>query len=297
LRQNEAWANAVLTGSSDHAVGSLDARGIVCGWHSGVGRVLGFARDGVLGRPYSIFYPDGAITPDRLLDRLHEADRNGWSLDEGWRVGADGARFWGSVMIVPIGAEPAREPTYSLVIRDITEQRESSELRRLASASDHLTGIANRRTFFEAAALEFERRNRMPRPLSLILFDLDHFKRINDTHGHAAGDAVLRHFASLLTATFRQIDVVARVGGEEFAVLLPSTDLDAAQASANRLRQAFAEVSIEVDGLRIPCTVSGGVATVDDRTDDIEALMKHADRALYAAKGAGRNRIERQSDD
>jgi diguanylate cyclase (GGDEF)-like protein/PAS domain S-box-containing protein len=305
LRQNEAWLNAIFTGVTDYALISLDTRGCIDDWNPSIGRVTGFAREAALGRPYSIFYPDDAITPDHLLDRLREADANGWSLDDGWRIKADGSRFWGSALIAPLRERedphaPAHagrlgdgdEPAYCLVMRDISDKREARELQRQATDCDHLTGIANRRAFFEAAELELARSKHSPRPLSMILFDADHFKRVNDCHGHPAGDAVLRHLAALLTATFRQVDVVARVGGEEFAVLLPSTGPHGATVMANRLRQAVESQSVEVDGVKIRYTVSGGVATLDASIDGLDALMKRADQALYAAKAAGRNRIE-----
>ncbi|WP_394788088.1 diguanylate cyclase [Rhodoferax sp.] len=303
LKQNEAWFNAILTGITDYALVSLDAQGCVVEWNASIGRVTGFSADAVLGQPFSIFYPADAITPDRLRDRLREADDNGWSLDDGWRIKADGQRFWGSAMVAPLrertelsasATAPAPhpgEPAYCLVIRDISDKREANERLRQATACDHLTGIANRRAFFEAANLELERASRSPRQTSLILFDVDFFKQVNDSYGHPAGDAVLRQLATLLTATFRQVDVVARVGGEEFAVLLPSTSLEAATAVANRLREAVAAQTVQVDGTAIHYTLSGGVATLSDPANGLDALMKQADRALYAAKAAGRNRI------
>jgi diguanylate cyclase (GGDEF)-like protein len=252
----------------------------------------------VLGRPYSVFYPEGAITADRLADRLREADDNGWSLDEGWRVRGDGSRYWGSTMIVPLrgrgtGTTKAAPgaPAYSLLMRDTTDQRESFEQQRRASVRDELTGLCNRRSFLDAAELELARWRRSPRPLSVVMFDADHFKAINDTHGHATGDAVLRRLAELFARTFRQIDVSARIGGEEFAVLLPSTDIHAAELVANRLRLAVMEAPIMVDGVAIACTVSGGVATMDTEVTSVADLLERADRALYAAKAAGRNRI------
>ncbi len=302
LRHNEAWFNAILTGVSDYALVSLDADGRIDSWNPSIGRVTGFEADALVGQPYSIFYPDGSTTPDRVLDRLREAEQNGWSLDDGWRVRADGTRFWGSAMIAPLhdckakiegelGGALAEESAFCLVIRDITEKREASENHRRATACDHLTGIANRRTFFEAAELELERAKCSPRPVSIIVFDVDFFKRVNDTHGHPAGDAVLCHIATVMSTTFRQLDVVARVGGEEFAVLLPSTGLVGAETVANRLREAIALHPIDAGGVLVPCTVSGGVATMDEQTSGLDALMKRADAALYEAKAGGRNRV------
>ncbi len=307
LRQNDAWLNAILTGITDYALVRLNKEGCMDDWNPSIARITGFTRDAIVGRPYSIFYPSGSTTPDRLLDRLREADEGGWSLDEGWRVKADGSRFWGSAMISQLRERPdvdcpvhdnaggtatPDETAYCLIIRDITDKREAHEIERKAVSCDHLTGIANRRTFFEAAELELARARRSPRELSLVLFDADLFKHINDTHGHPAGDAVLRHLAALLTATFREVDVVARVGGEEFAVLLPSTGLRSAATVAERLRLAVASQPVDVDGVPIHYSVSAGVATSNDNSMDLDTLMKRADAALYAAKGAGRNRIE-----
>lgn len=303
LKQNEAWFNAILTGITDYALVSLDAQGCVVEWNASIGRVTGFSADAVVGQPFSIFYPVDAITPDQLRDRLREADDNGWSLDDGWRIKADGQQFWGSALVAPLrersgvwggSAVPvpySGEPAYCLVVRDISDKRQANDRLRQATACDQLTGIANRRAFFEAANLELERASRSPRQISLILFDVDFFKQVNDRYGHSAGDAVLRQLATLLTATFRQVDVVARVGGEEFAVLLPSTSLEAATAVANRLREAVAVHTLQMDGAEIRYTLSGGVATLNDPADGLDALMKQADKALYAAKAGGRNLI------
>ena len=129
-------------------------------------------------------------------------------------------------------------------------------------------------------------------PLSIAMADLDHFKTLNDTWGHMAGDAVLRHLAAALSSTFREVDVVARVGGEEFAVLLPSTDLAAAAAVANRLRILVETTAVMVDGEPIRYTVSAGVAAMDDSLTGLDGLMKRADQALYTAKARGRNRVD-----
>jgi diguanylate cyclase (GGDEF)-like protein len=297
LRQNEAWLGTLLTSITDYALVGLDGAGRVSAWNATIARVTGHG-EAVVGQPYSVFYPPGATTPHHTQDRLREADENGWSLDEGPRVRADGTGFWASAMISPLPdrdpdlAEPG-EPAYCLVLRDVGDKREAIDARRKSLFSDHLTGVANRRAFFEAAELELNRNRRVPRPTALVLVDADHFKRINDRHGHAGGDAVLRHLGQLLSATFRQVDVVARVGGEEFAVLLPSSSLDAAVAVAERLRELVASRPVAYDGALIACTISAGVAVCDGEALGLDTLMKRADRALYAAKAAGRDRVER----
>jgi diguanylate cyclase (GGDEF)-like protein len=179
-----------------------------------------------------------------------------------------------------------------MVVRDISDKRDAIETRRKSAFCDHLTGVANRRAFFEAAELELQRNRRTPRPTALILIDADHFKQVNDRHGHPGGDAALRQLGLLLSATFRQVDVVARVGGEEFAVLLPSSTLEGAAAVAERLRRLVAAQPVCFDGASIALTVSAGVAASDGEQIDLDTLMKRADQALYAAKAGGRNRIE-----
>lgn len=296
LRQNDAWLNALLTSITDYALVGLDQQGRVSAWNDTIGRVTGHA-EAVVGSPYSVFYPADATTAEQVHDRLREADQNGWHLDEGPRLRADGSQFWGSAIISPL---PDRDPlldepdapAYCMVLRDISDKREAIERRRKAVFTDHLTGVANRRAFFEAAELELTRNRRQPRPTALILLDADHFKRINDRHGHPGGDAVLRQLGQLLIATFRQVDVVARVGGEEFAVLLPSCELEGALAVAERLRAQVARHPVGFDGADIDYTISAGVAACDGEALALDTLMQRADQALYAAKAAGRNRVQ-----
>ena len=294
LRQSQAWINTIVTGLTDYALLTLDHQGQARDWNASVERVTGRDSDTTLGQPYSVFYPVDALDATGVIDRLHEADRSGWSLDEGWRQRADGSRFWGSCLIAPLHAADEvlpEERAYSLVIRDVSDRREATEALRRAVACDHLTGLANRRTLFEACELELQRWRRAPRPLSLVLIDADHFKRINDNFGHATGDAVLRHLAAGLSATFRAMDVVARLGGEEFVVLLPGCAEAAAAALAQRLCDSIAAQAVVVDGVSVRYTVSVGVATMAADVDSVEALIERADRAMYAAKAAGRNRI------
>lgn len=301
LRQSDAWLNAILTGISDYALVSLDRGGRINEWNDSIGRVTGFGASAALNQPYSLFDVAGSTTAERLADRLREADANGWSLDEGWRVKADGSRFWGSAMIAPLpdrdvpvpqpGLQDESESAYCLVMRDISDKHEASEKYRQAMDCDYLTGIANRRAFFEAFDRELERSRRLPRPVVLLLLDADHFKAINDRHGHPAGDAVLVHLATSLVAAFRPSDLVARIGGEEFAVLLPSTSVAVAHELAVRFCQRLASAAVQVDGAAIACTVSGGMALADDGAQSLDLLLKRADQALHDAKTQGRNRI------
>lgn len=296
LRQSQAWINTIVTGLVDYALVPLDECGRLQSWNASIGRVTGFEHDEVVGQDYSLFYPPDSMSADRVLDRLHEADKSGWSLDEGWRMHSDGTRYWGSCLIAPLHAPEetqSEDRAYSLIIRDVSDRREATEALRRSVSCDHLTGLANRRAFFDGAELELQRWKRAPRPLSVVMIDADHFKRINDMHGHAAGDAVLRHLAAGMSATFRAIDIVARLGGEEFVALLPGTTVEGAEAVALRLCRSIAAQSVEVDGTPIRYTVSMGIATMEDGVEDINALIRRADVAMYAAKSNGRNRVER----
>lgn len=162
------------------------------------------------------------------------------------------------------------------------------EVQRLASI-DELTGIHNRRSLFELAERELQRARRFGHPLSAVMLDIDHFKRVNDSYGHIAGDQVLRAVAQHCREAIREVDTLGRYGGEEFVIVLPETELVGARATAERVRCRILDTEIATDQGRVAITLSLGVATLD-QTDDLDALLKRADQALYGAKQAGRNR-------
>ena len=164
------------------------------------------------------------------------------------------------------------------------------ELVRLA-ATDVLTGLPKRRYFVEAANLEVERVRRFGTAASLVMIDLDHFKAVNDTYGHAVGDEALRFLTQMCKKHLRQIDVIARIGGEEFAVLLPGTNETGAMAVAEKLRQAVYETPVKSGEIQFNITASFGVAEVCAGDTGIDECLSRADAALYAAKHAGRNRV------
>lgn len=158
--------------------------------------------------------------------------------------------------------------------------------------TDELTDLANRRSFFELAELIHEQAKRHRQPYSVVMLDVDHFKPINDTHGHNVGDAVLRVIGDTLGRTIRACDVVGRLGGEEFGVLLPQTQLDGAEQLAERLRLAAAEIAVPLETEEIRLTVSVGVAQWPGDGVTFDDVLSRADAALYRAKQAGRNRVE-----
>jgi len=172
----------------------------------------------------------------------------------------------------------------------IQNARLFADVQRLA-ITDPLTGLDNRRHFFEIAGREFARARRYSHPLSAIMLDIDHFKQVNDTYGHAAGDQVLRNVALVLQEISRDADIIARYGGEEFVILLPETELPYAKVVAERMRQEISRTSTETERGTVSLTISLGVAVLDEDCADLDALLERADQALYAAKQAGRNRV------
>jgi len=160
-----------------------------------------------------------------------------------------------------------------------------------AARRDLLTEALTRRAMEEMAADELARSRRHGLPLSLLLLDIDHFKLVNDQYGHAAGDTALRQFAAAVRRCLRREDVFGRLGGEEFCALLPSTALEGAAQLAERIRQSVANLAVEAGGNRLSLKVSIGVASLGEHGGSWDELVNQADRAMYAAKRAGRNRV------
>ena len=173
------------------------------------------------------------------------------------------------------------------ITREKTEQRLSQQ-----AHTDPLTQLPNRAHLQSRFDLERLRHQRQGNPLSLVLLDLDFFKRINDTHGHAAGDKVLQYFANLMRTAVRQTDLIARLGGEEFCLLLPDTNADQAFLVAEKIRHRLARAAVDIEGAPVTLTVSGGIAQLGADGDSLDVLTRNADDKLYKAKATGRNRIE-----
>jgi diguanylate cyclase (GGDEF)-like protein len=171
------------------------------------------------------------------------------------------------------------------------ELRIANETAERLARTDELTGMKNRRAFYELAQQAFEQAERYDRPLTLISLDIDHFKKINDTWGHSAGDAALRAMARVIVNSSRMTDIAGRIGGEEFAILLPETTAEAATVEAERLRRETAETVVVHNDAEIRFTCSIGVASRDAVVASLDMLMARADGALYEAKESGRNRV------
>ncbi len=199
------------------------------------------------------------------------------------------------IVIKPIDSEEllARVKTQVRKKRYLDALRARLDQSMELAVTDQLTGLHNRRYMRVQLESFVKRANMGGQPVSVLLCDIDHFKKINDIHGHAAGDDVLREFGRRLRENIRPMDVACRYGGEEFVVIMPETSQALAQAAGERIRQIMAETTFSISrGDELKVTMSGGVSTVVPAEDTMDALLKRADDALYRAKSAGRNKVE-----
>ena len=274
-----------------------------CGYHSldQEGRIvrmnqtelewLGRSLDEVLGRPYTEFLT--GQSQQIFRERFPEFARDGHIKDLEMEL----IKGTGSPMPILISATAIRDAQGNFLasrttVFDNTEQKmNEAQLERLAR-TDVLTSLSNRRHFYERAQQEVARAKRSGKAFSLMLLDVDFFKKINDQYGHAGGDKVLRRLSRVLTELLREVDTPARLGGEEFVVLMPETPLEGARLVAERVRARMEAIVVELsDGRQIRFTVSIGLSQWADGEEDIDVPLHRADEALYRAKAGGRNQV------
>ncbi|WP_242140262.1 sensor domain-containing diguanylate cyclase [Sphingomonas sp. TREG-RG-20F-R18-01] len=293
LKQTETWFGSLISGVNDYAVLSLTPEGIIDGVNAAFARQTGRRIEDVAGQALdAILNTDTASGTLSLSDQLRLAERDGWYLDESWQQRRTGERYWCQrLFAVRPAGERGACGGYFVVLRDVArDESDTSDLRRMLLC-DHLTGAANRTHFLQAFEREQRRWRQDRQPLSLILLDVDHFKAVNDTYGHPTGDVVLKQLTQVCSAMLRPADLFARLGGEEFAVLLPNTPLDEAARIADRLRQSVEAMVVTADAGPLRITASFGCVTASDACSSVEGLIGLGDTQLYAAKHAGRNRV------
>lgn len=279
-----------ITNAAQDAVMMIDSAGRVTYWNPAAEHMFGFAEAEVVGKDLH-----DLIVPERYLERAHAGFSRFAASGEGPAVGRtttlrakhrSGDEF---PVDVSLSAIKLRGQWNAVgIVRNATERVQTEERLKQLATTDALTGICNRRHFDEVLASEINRAARFSSPLSLILFDIDHFKRVNDTFGHQAGDRVLTQLAVTVGNSIRTVDLFARWGGEEFVVMLPGSDLDAGRLLAEKLRMALEKQPFSDVG---QVTCSFGVAEYAPG-DNADALIKKVDRCLYHAKASGRNRVE-----
>lgn len=252
--------------------------------------VVGTTREDVIGRSVFDVYP--AAMAELANKRDLEVIGSVKSITEETVVTKGSAqRVFLDVKFPLFDQDGAVRGTAGIAI-EITELKRLQEALTVMANTDVLTGLANRRCFIEKLAHEFSRGQRYANPLAVMCFDLDHFKAINDRHGHAMGDMALKGVAEVFRKALRSLDVAGRLGGEEFAIFMPETDAAEAVEVSERLRDAIAKMDLRTPGGDpLAITVSVGVSCVQGDDADHEAVLARADAALYKAKSEGRNRV------
>lgn len=286
LRESEARLRALLC-SLDELVFELDRDGVYLGVWTARNELLVAPRGELLGR--SVRQMLGDELGSAMITAIRRALSTGTSEIMEYSLDVPSGAKWFQGRITPIAGR--REPqTVCLLVRDITETRLAEQARdraearlRHAATHDELTGLLNRSQVCEDLRKALTRRRQADAGFALLVLDVDHFKEINDTFGHPAGDAVLQEVARRLTLATRMGDSLGRLGGDEFAVVLPNTNEDQAKSVAKRVA-AFLKDSVEIRDARVRVTISTGVALCPRDGTDSESLIRHADVAMYAAK-------------
>jgi len=293
--ENLLQYNALLLDTAANGICGIDKNGCITFINRTALAMHGFQSEEAIGKkPHELFYryaPDGRPNPTKSKLFIQTIEDGKPREAEEWLFRRDGSCFPAKIVVTPI-FEQGQTNGAVIVFHDITEQRNRQEALLRLATTDSLTGVSNRRHFLDQLDAELARQRRHGGQASILMTDLDFFKRINDEHGHSTGDAVLSHFVHIVRETVRRSDIVGRLGGEEFAILLPGDGTKGARELAERLRRSFESNPTKVGDVYIECTVSIGISNLraDDTTAD--APLRRADEALYAAKAAGRNRTE-----
>lgn len=287
-----AQLRAVDHGLRDYALYMVDGDGIVLSWSESSERVHQCAAASIVGQSMSVLAPEDAGGISHVRDLLDAAVQNGWSEEEGFRLRRDGTPFWATTVVAVLESSGGQR-RFQVITRDLSERRRLEELVRdgVGTSTDDLTGVATRRGFYDVAATEIARARRYDQPLTVLLVDPDRFRDLNDAHGTAFGDECLRAIAWVCRQESRTTDVIGRVGGEEFAVLLPSTELSGGLVLAERIRERMQRHVFPGAYSGVRCTLSVGVAELQERAASVDALLAMAETAVLRAKQAGRNLV------
>jgi len=293
LRETEHATRELLgyvVESSDDAIVTKSETGMITSWNRAAERLYGYAAAEVIGRNVSMIEP-----PDRkgeqaaILRRVFGDETVGQLETE--RVRKDGSTITVSLTISPVRDTDDKIVSVAVIARDITEQKRDEDRLRHLAEHDQLTGLVNRRRFDQELKRELAKAGRYHSHSAVLSVDIDNFKAINDSAGHAAGDAVLTEVADVLASRFRSTDVVARLGGDEFGVLVTAVGIEEARAAADDLLGTIRARPAMYGGMPFRITASIGVTAF--QSDDVTAseVLVNADLAMYAAKAAGRDRV------
>jgi diguanylate cyclase (GGDEF)-like protein/PAS domain S-box-containing protein len=293
LRQADTWFATLMDNVDEYAALAISANGRITSVNACFTRQTGYDSIAAIGRNLAdVLDADQSGGDLRLDEQVEIAGRDGWHLQEGWQQRLNGERYWCQRLVVARFDYDAPSPSgFSIILRDVPRRDEAvDDMRRLLTC-DHLTGASNRRHFSQVMEREQGHWRELRQSLSLIILDLDHFKAVNDTHGHPVGDIVLCRVAEVCAGLLPPRCIFARLGGEEFGALLPRYDHDQALGLAEEMRTAIADLEIQLQNGPLRVTASLGCATFDEVGGSIDALIALADERLYTAKRAGRNQV------
>ena len=283
---NEARLQTILEQSPIGVSVSRRDNGVVIFANTRFAELTGFPRERVIGSLARDYYVDD-IQRERVIDRLRVSG-SVVNMEVQFKR-ADDTTFW---TLFTVNQAVIQGVEVNLAwIYDYTERRNMEEALRDMASKDPLTGIYNRRSFMELARQQLARSHRFNEPMSVVVLDVDHFKKINDTYGHATGDDALRMVAGACLSILREYDILGRLGGEEFVVVLPGTTPDESRVVAERLRRHIARMPVPGPEGRFHLAASMGIAGVEPTGDTLEKAIHRADLALYRAKREGRNRV------
>jgi diguanylate cyclase (GGDEF)-like protein/PAS domain S-box-containing protein len=287
--------NALLLNTAANGICGIDSDGRITFINRAALAMHGYQIHEAMGKNlHALFHRHGSseqpspIENCKLMQALSAKEAH---ESEEWFFRRDGSSFPIRMTITPIPGQDSENGAV-VVFHDITEQRNRQEALLQLATTDSLTGASNRRHFLDQLDAELSRQRRHGGAASLLMADLDFFKHINDEHGHAAGDAVLSHFVHTVRQTVRRSDIIGRLGGEEFAILLPGVGTSGARELAERLRSVFERTPAKVGNILISATVSIGISDLRMEDGTADAPLHRADEALYSAKMAGRNCIK-----
>lgn len=254
-------------------------------------QLMGYTAQEVVGQNPKLLQGPG--TDDKTRFEIRDAMRHGKGIrTQILNYDKHGKELWLDINMVPLFDADGELAYYAAIERDLTEyKRLQSHLENMAT-TDSLTTLPNRAALMDCAAKEFDRARRYIHPLSVVMIDVDHFKSVNDKHGHAVGDQVLRALGEICQRGLRGSDLLGRVGGEEFVLLLPDTPQANAAYVAERMREQLAKSPITMGTLTLAVTASFGVACLSEQDADFSAILKRADEAMYLAKQNGRNQVQ-----
>jgi diguanylate cyclase (GGDEF)-like protein/PAS domain S-box-containing protein len=292
VRELQAQWRAVDRTVREYALYTVTSDGIVASWSESAARLHQCTAADAIGRSMSALAPAEAGGEAQVRALLEAASQRGWVEEEADRLRCDGTTFPATTIVTALDLGDAA-PRFQVITRDLSERRrlEAAAQSGAASLQDDLTGVTTRRVFYDQAANEISRARRYQQPLTVLLVDPDHFRDLNETHGTAFGDECLRVIADVCRQESRNTDVIGRVGGEEFAVLLPMTELSGGLVLAERIRERMHRHVFAGEHREVRCTVCVGVAELSGDAASVDSMLGMAQTAVERAKLAGRNLV------